>query len=76
MVLRVTFLALALFGTPAVAEDMSPWFGSEASQATQIGLTDDVKTSQAVGEDTTVSSNEICPIEGCPITANTAKYHY
>jgi hypothetical protein len=70
MVLRSIIVAFILVTTPAMADDLSPWFGSEASEATQISLIAHSTTS----DERSASADIDCPIEGCPETAKPVKY--
>jgi hypothetical protein len=69
MVLRTAFLALILTGPQAVANDISPWFGSEASPATQVSLSSSGEPNQPPDDNISVKAEVDCPIEGCPKAA-------
>jgi hypothetical protein len=73
MNLRCAMIGLVLLTTPAFAEDISPWFGSEATQAEQISLISQSESSLAPIEEATLSISEQCANEGCPATTNLAK---
>jgi hypothetical protein len=78
MNLRCAMIGLVLLTTPAFAEDISPWFGSEATQAEQISLISQSESSLAESslapiEEASLSISEQCANEGCPATTNLAK---
>ncbi len=62
----VCFLSLI---TPALAEDVSPWFGSEASAAQHIAAQKQAQLTPQSDQQATLE----CPIEGCPAPTPTAK---
>jgi hypothetical protein len=73
MNLRCAMIGLVLLTTPAFAEDISPWFGSEATQAEQISLNSQSESTIVPVEEATLNTPEQCANEGCPATANLAK---
>jgi hypothetical protein len=74
---RWVFVGLVLFVTPLHAEALSPWFGSEASPATQISLESDAivqsESLVPVVQDAKLGSPLPCAIEGCPTPSGLAK---
>ena len=74
MALRLAVLAILLASEPALANDYSPWFGSEATSATQIALTSKSENSSPNLQNTTDSVDASCPIEGCSAPSKPVKY--
>jgi hypothetical protein len=75
MVLRLTILAFILATTPAMAKDLSPWFGSQASEATQVSLSALSESGQPATNSASASAEKVCPIEGCSETSKPVKYN-
>jgi hypothetical protein len=73
MKLRCVLIGLILFATPAFAGDQSPWFGSEATEATQVSLISQAESTIVPDEEASLYVSEPCANEGCPATANLAK---
>jgi coenzyme F420-reducing hydrogenase gamma subunit len=68
--IMVCFLSLA---TPVLAEDVSPWFGSEASKAQQISLEKQSQLTTQSTQQATLDKPVDCTVEGCPPATAPAK---
>lgn len=66
----VAFLVLA---APAMAEDLSPWFGSEASTAEQISFQKQSEITLQINQQAALEAPVECMHQGCPATQETAK---
>jgi hypothetical protein len=74
MKIILTCASFMVMATQCFGDDLSPWFGSEASPPAQIVLAampDD--TSQVSEAAISLASPEECPIEGCPPTKKLGK---
>ncbi len=69
MKLRWVFMCFLSLSAPAFAENVSPWFGSEATPAAQIALE---KQAQSKPQGNQQAALE-CPITGCPASNSNAK---
>ncbi len=69
MKLRWVIVCLLSLASPALADDVSPWFGSEATRAAQIALE---KQTQFKPQGNQQAALE-CPITGCPAPRSNAK---
>jgi hypothetical protein len=77
MILRTAFMGMIMFATPTFANDLSPWFGSEASPPEQVSFAPST-TEQSVPAQVSVTTASlsaplVCPIEGCKTAENLGK---
>jgi hypothetical protein len=77
MNIRAIAVALLLLNSSVLADDVTPWFGSEASAPEQVSLSDTpdqlIDLSRLSTNAVSSSDAKDCPVEGCPLPANSDK---
>jgi hypothetical protein len=73
MNLRWVLVCVLSFVTPALAEEASPWFGSEASKAQQIDLENQAEITTQSTQQAILEKPVDCTVEGCPSVTAPAK---
>lgn len=73
MNMRWVLVSFLSFVTPVLAQDVSPWFGSEASMAQQIELENQAQLTLKSTLQATLEKPIDCTVEGCPPVTAPAK---
>ncbi len=73
MNLRWVLVSFLSFAMPALAQDVSPWFGSEASVGQRIKLEKEAELIFKSTQQATLEKPVDCTVEGCPPVSAPAK---